>query len=733
MEATHPLLGKVSRFICTLTMLMCMAACLKGQPPCTGPYNAAGILPVTTEGYGCGATLNPAQYNQMNLRPGEHVKLLFACSSVTVNPYVLSDLAVTSVSSGGMTTVTITVQPTVPAGTQLTVPFSSPAYNFKITVAKNVWPGDANADGRRNMHDLMPIALGIRRNITGPVPPAALLYPPQISQMKNFVQVADWDSSFKVGPKTINFKHADCNLDGFINEEDIEYLLAVLTPASPPNYLLDVVQDLQIQATYDTTTGLEVVINDDASMGLRVPFNIKVADPGMTFMDPIFGVSFTRPVTETDTYTVASTHFVFPIPNLWSVMSFPGDVMLWEQHFWNKIGIVHKGEDCATIIDKPLDVGVYKKTGNMAILPAASSARVGNCQVTLLEILSVANPTPPPFTLYQHLLNGIAYTMNNNNLTPVALECSSDNTIIDPESLLCNSGFRRQLLIRDGAGDNGQVPSDSLKGWNSPDIWVRTNPDGNLVHQDPSPGLPAHIYVRVLNPSCSPMDSFRVKIYAAIGKVDHWSSDFTLVGTVNLPTIAAWDNTIQQVTYNFPTVGNPNYNPAYTLWAIVEPIADTAILFVPLAELVRGSSTWAMRTGRVLKAGSAAVTPIRFALPTWIDTTSTALLRLTQADGSISHPASSYGSIQLVFYDCTPSNPIGMNPITAPPGAAAAYELQGLEGVLTLANITSTTPYVGISYVAGPTSPAGSLAYRFLLQYQTGMNYPGQSFSLSIP
>lgn len=52
---------------------------------------------------------------------------------------------------------------------------------------------------------------------------------------------------------------------------------------------------------------------------------------------------------------------------------------------------------------------------------------------------------------------------------------------------------------KDNPNDDGTIPS-SLNNWyESPDMWVRNNPDGGLIHQDPIAGVTNTVYVRLRN------------------------------------------------------------------------------------------------------------------------------------------------------------------------------------------------------------------------------------------
>jgi hypothetical protein len=78
-----------------------------------------------------------------------------------------------------------------------------------------VWPGDANFDNVANNFDLLNI--GIAFGTTGES--RKMNIPDSITNSLFWeAQIAnDWDSSFVSG---LNYKHADCNGDGIVNEED---------------------------------------------------------------------------------------------------------------------------------------------------------------------------------------------------------------------------------------------------------------------------------------------------------------------------------------------------------------------------------------------------------------------------------------------------------------------------------------------------------------------------------
>ncbi|MFQ5421555.1 MAG: Ig-like domain-containing protein, partial [Anaerolineae bacterium] len=55
------------------------------------------------------------------------------------------------------------------------------------------------------------------------------------------------------------------------------------------------------------------------------------------------------------------------------------------------------------------------------------------------------------------------------------------------------------VWTKDNPNDNGDVPSDLHNWYESPDLWIRNNPDGGLIHQDPIAGITNTVYVRLRN------------------------------------------------------------------------------------------------------------------------------------------------------------------------------------------------------------------------------------------
>jgi hypothetical protein len=686
----------------------CSTATFQNQP-----------FPVTHYSYGAGAQLNVTQYNSITLRRGDSVTLLFPCVPVLVG-VAPPELAVTY--SGNNAKVIVTSL--AATGASLTLAFNTINndfalnYEFTVNVVGDVWPGDANADGRRNMHDLMPIALGIREGKSSSYF-GALNYPPDPGQMLAFRNVPDWGpgQTFVFGGKTIDFKHADCNLDGKISLEDVEYLRAVLGPVAPPAFLVDAVNGLSLKAVYDNVNPIDVVITEDGEMGVRIGFDIEVENPSNA-TDSIFGVLFTRPVTETAQYQVDTTTFRFLGTNLFNVEN--ETHMLWGQRFWNQLDVVNTSGDCAPVTDKPLDVGIFRIKGALQPLGSAG-ARCGNCQVTLLDILSPGQPLTN-LDFHHHLIHGVAYTLGSSGLGITSIDCQ-DTTIGIDLSVLCEPR-KSKPLIRDYVEDNGNGSSPHLEAWSSPDIWVRNQNDTLKEHQMPIPKQMAYVKVRVHNPSCTPVENATVTLYAAPFQAALQGSDLVSVGTVTNVNIPQWGSTIVTIPWKVNSIPGIN-DPAatYTLLATVGNPAP-ALPSGQLGTVVLDNATMAMRNTKTLRSADGIETLAEFFMGA--TTTTPVRLNLQLVQGSTSHPASEYGKLIMqmagvgAHFGCTS---VGANAYQVDPGVQyAALEI-------------NPSSNIKVSYQKYPSGgPSGPLSYTYLLWLTAGgVDYPGLTFKITLP
>lgn len=693
----------------------------QGAPgSCTTPINPNQAFPVQNLSYGVGGQLDVNQYDAITLRRGDKVTLLFPCTPVLAEA---ASSGLTVAISGNSALVTVSTSGVAP-GTSLILPFSTPNYEFVVNFVGDVWPGDANADGRRNMHDVMPIALGIREGVSGPSA-SVLNYPPDPGQMLTFHDIADWPGqSFVLGGKTINFKHADCNLDGQIDAEDLEYLEAVMGPITPPDFLPNTANGLSLKAVYDAVNPIDVSITEDGEMGVRFGFDIEVQDDN-SFAEPIFGAVYARPITETAQYKVDNMNFRFVSPNVFDAS---GEVkMLWGQHFWNDQDVQDASGECAPVVYKPRDVGVFGIDGPLQTLGSAGSARLGNCQVTLIDILRSGEPMPSALDFPHYLMHGVAYTLDNGSLGIQQLACESTSTPISLAQL-CEEGISK-LLIRDQVQDNGNGSSSHMQAWNSPDIWVRLVNDNGTTHQTPAVGQTVFVKVRVHNPSCTPVTNATVTLYAAAHTAAQQGGDFSSIGTATNVNIPEWGSHTVTIPWKVdPIQGIHNLAATFTLLAKVGSPANPApsLPSGQLSPVVLSNAMMAMRNSKALREedgsqpiaeffmGTTAVTPVK--------------LNLRLLEGSSFHPASEYGMFKIQVGGVLPASLSGCTQV-----GTDTYQIDPSAQTASLELNPSSN--IKVSYeknIIG--SPSGLLTCTYLLWLTVGgIDYPGMTFKISLP
>jgi len=120
------------------------------------------------------------------------------------------------------------------------------------------------------------------------------------------------------------------------------------------------------------------------------------------------------------------------------------------------------------------------------------------------------------------------------------------------------------VYVRDNTADAG---GDSSTGafWDSPDIWVRNNDDGDTTHQDTDSTKDNYIHVRVWNSSGDDYDSVKVRVYVAnfagteFFFPDDWHPNL-LVGEVEID-VAAGSSSIAKVTWPQASIPDATWHP----------------------------------------------------------------------------------------------------------------------------------------------------------------------------
>ena len=117
------------------------------------------------------------------------------------------------------------------------------------------------------------------------------------------------------------------------------------------------------------------------------------------------------------------------------------------------------------------------------------------------------------------------------------------------------------LYTRDNSSDSGTEPLvNILDGFNdSPDIWLRREPDGGTTHQLGRQGEENYVYIRVHNRGeNTSFGSDVVKLYikrAGIG-TNVWNEDWTMIGETFIPQIPSGESVVVRIDAEFPTYNN---------------------------------------------------------------------------------------------------------------------------------------------------------------------------------
>ena len=91
------------------------------------------------------------------------------------------------------------------------------------------------------------------------------------------------------------------------------------------------------------------------------------------------------------------------------------------------------------------------------------------------------------------------------------------------------------VYIRDNVQDDGTVPSEGTR-WNSPDIWVRNAPDGGEAHQNPVPGQPNYLYLRLHNRGAE-AKNVKAHVYTCLLSPSIWPRNWQLLQTAHVPSV----------------------------------------------------------------------------------------------------------------------------------------------------------------------------------------------------
>lgn len=501
---------------------------------CTSPTNCANnitqpsaIYPANDSSYGASAYIPILQYDKVNLRAGDLTWLVFPCSTVTIDPTSFTGCTVTIY--GNMAAIKLANNNGLQdVGLDFSVDGSS--YHFTIVNKTGwVWPGDANADGRRNMLDIYPVALGMadpntHLNISS--------YQNQDPHHNELVQRINSGQRFTWIDHPIDFVHADANGDGILSQNDIDITHQKLTPLFLPSFLDDAINGYQLEATALEDQFKPIISGTEVQLWAPFQIDIKPASLNNNQTDSLIGIIFSRNVTETDDYQVGGTEFLLND----QIFSNP-DKDFWRQRYWVQLGLQYSSEPCLEAEDKVLDVGLMSGRSIREERIEASNCRVGICGVTLIDILKTSN-IGRNIPIYLHLVNGAIFTLQNGFPQMGNIECSSDTT-----EFLVSENCEVDLSIRDNPNDKGwETATDSLLRFKSPDIWLRHSADGGTSHQVPTNDSIMEVYLRVYNLGCEQAQGVKVSIGGGTIEGGKWNNgQFSTTISLN---IAPWSNTI---------------------------------------------------------------------------------------------------------------------------------------------------------------------------------------------
>lgn len=146
-------------------------------------------------------------------------------------------------------------------------------------------------------------------------------------------------------------------------------------------------------------------------------------------------------------------------------------------------------------------------------------------------------------------------TYTNSNGQPSALTFPIPNVTVLP-----GQTGHPQLLCRDYEGDLGFLPSNpnGEAWWESPDIWVRNQPDGVPAQQNPIAGQTNYVYVRVHNTGDVTVSDITVHLYnTAASAGPRWPDDWAPeIGAAPIPGLAPGQDAVVSLPWTPPAQGH---------------------------------------------------------------------------------------------------------------------------------------------------------------------------------
>ena len=110
------------------------------------------------------------------------------------------------------------------------------------------------------------------------------------------------------------------------------------------------------------------------------------------------------------------------------------------------------------------------------------------------------------------------------------------------------------VYIRDNEEDRGETPSQGDR-FNSPDIWVRLEPDGRVEHQNPVEDEVNWVYVRAWNLGPAEAKDVKAKLFFSPASTSIWPHNWLPMGEVEFPPIPAGEARVASLDWTPPDEG----------------------------------------------------------------------------------------------------------------------------------------------------------------------------------
>jgi hypothetical protein len=128
---------------------------------------------------------------------------------------------------------------------------------------------------------------------------------------------------------------------------------------------------------------------------------------------------------------------------------------------------------------------------------------------------------------------------------------------ITEHNMTADTGDRASLAdvyIRDNVDDAGETPSEGNK-FNSPDIWLRYNDDGQEGHQIARPGETNWLYVRAWNLGPQVATGVSATLYQALASPSIWPEDWQTLGEAEFDDIPVGESAMTSLAWTPPDSG----------------------------------------------------------------------------------------------------------------------------------------------------------------------------------